>query len=1107
MKKSKLMLLVLFMVVVVGFSGYCIANESQGTIVWKESFANFSPDVAGWQVTNLAGRQGLQYEADGVVNITLAFPQVDHGRLEFSVYQEEGYSSNFGIKPYPTGDSDYINFWISKAGEARLWRGADSENPNDIYPTGYWHDFAFEWDKSNSTFVILAKVNNEWVEKWSTDITTVPSGLYLDGAAEGLGAISNLILRDLDKVVPAYLNPELPPELRAADLVSRMTLSEKISQMGHNAPAIMRLGVSGYGYWNEALHGVARSGLATSFPQAIALASTWDTDLMYEVASAISDEARVYYNLKGKGLSYWSPTINVSRDPRWGRAEEAYSEDPFLTAQFGISFVKGMQGENPDYLKTIATIKHFAANNSEYNRRHGSSDMDERTLREYYLPAFKATVEEANPFSLMTAYNAINGIPASAHKELVTDILRDQWGFSGYVVSDYGAISDVYSRHHYVATAPEAAAVCIKAGTDLNAGNIYQNNIAEAIEKGYMTEADLDLALVRIFEGRIRTGEFDPKAMDPYSYLGETHLASEEHADLALEAARKAIVLLKNENHLLPLNKDEISSIAVIGPNANSVQLGGYSGSPPFAISPLQGIADKLGVSIEIPGLKVEAEDYDRAVGVRIEDCEEGTQNVGYIENGDYMLYSKLDFTNKIGIDVRIASQTGQGTLEVRLDSLDGPLLASFDVVNTGGWQNWKTFSQAFEQVEGVHDLYLKSVGGSGYTFNINWFRLTEPETEAKPSDKRINYVLDDIEQAVAAARDSDVAIIVAGTNLGDADEGNDRSSLELPGNQNALVEAVFAANPNTIVVLVHNCSLAINWIEEHVPAVLSAWYNGQSQGEAIADVLFGDYNPGGRLTTTWYQSAEDLLPIGDYSIKDGLGRTYQYFKGDVLYPFGYGLSYTDFIYSNLVIENKNLTPYGELTISFDVKNIGDVAGEEVPQLYVHDVEASVDRPIKELKAFTRIYLEPGETKTITFTLPYDALSFWDVDNARWVVENGFFDIMIGASSEDIRLSDQIMVSGNYVPELKHVSLRTDKLIYQVGEEITLFINGAMTDDSIVDLSTSKIEYTVSEPSVLKNDGSGSISAQNPGLSMISIDVTVDNKTVSASAPVVVIAN
>lgn len=471
------------------------------------------------------------------------------------------------------------------------------------------------------------------------------------------------------------------------------------------------------------------------------------------------------------------------------------------------------------------------------------------------------------------------------------------------------------------------------------------------------------------------------------------------------------------------------------------------------------------------------------------------------------MLYSKLDFTNKIGIDVRIASQTGQGTLEVRLDSLDGPLLASFDVVNTGGWQNWKTFSQAFEQVEGVHDLYLKSVGGSGYTFNINWFRLTVPETEAKPSDKRINYVLDDIEQAVAAARDSDVAIIVAGTNLGDADEGNDRSSLELPGNQNALVEAVFAANPNTIVVLVHNCSLAINWIEEQVPAVLSAWYNGQSQGEAIADVLFGDYNPGGRLTTTWYQSAKDLLPIGDYSIKDGLGRTYQYFKGDVLYPFGYGLSYTDFIYSNLVIENKDLTPYGELTISFDVKNIGDVAGEEVPQLYVHDVEASVDRPIKELKAFTRIYLEPGEAKTITFALPYDTLSFWDVDNARWVVENGLFDIMIGASSEDIRLSDQIMVSGNYVPELKHVSLRTDKLIYQVGEEITLFINGAMTDDSIVDLSTSKIEYTVSEPSVLKNDGSGSISAQNPGLSMISIDVTVDNKTVSASAPVVVIAN
>lgn len=903
------------------------------------------------------------------------------------------------------------------------------------------------------------------------------------------------------EVLP-FMNPDLEPELRAADLVSRMTLTEKIAQSGHKAPAIYRLGVSSYGYWNEALHGVARSGLATSFPQSMALASTWNTELMYAVASAIADEARVYHNLHGKALTYWSPTINLARDPRWGRAEEAYSEDPYLTAEFGINFVKGMQGDDPNYLKTIATVKHFAANNSEYNRHHGSSNVDEKTLREYYLQPFKWTVEQAQPQSLMSAYNAVNGIPSSAHTELLTDILRVTWGFDGFVVSDYTAIRDIYMRHHYVESGAEAAAISVKAGTDLNAGDIYQTHIAEAIEAGYMTEADLDRALVRVFTARILTGEFEPANMKPYRDLRENELVSQEHTDLALGAAQEAIVLLKNEADFLPLDKEDITSIAVIGPNASSVQLGGYSGTPPFAITPLQGIANKLGVNIDPPGLKVEAEEFDQASGVRTEACEEGTENVGYIENYDYMVYRGLDFNNKTGIDVRIASEKSGGVLEVRLDSLTGPLITSFTIESTGNWQNWITLSSAFENISGTHDLYIRAVGGSGYLFNINWFRLTAPETEKQPSEKTIHYVLDDINEAVDAAKSSDVVVLVVGTNLGVADEGNDRKTLDLPGNQNELVKAVYQANPNTVVVLVSNSSLTINWIDEHIPAVISAWYDGQSQGTAIADVLFGDYNPGGKLTTTWYKSISDLAHIGDYSITDGKGRTYQYFTGEILYPFGYGISYTDFAYSNLRLDNKNLTPNGEVIISFDVQNTGNVAGDEVPQLYVRDVVARVERPIQELRGFTRVNLQPGETKTISFTLPYEALSFWDVSQSCWVVENGEFEIRIGSSAQDIRLSDMIIVSGEYVPELKNVTLRTDQVVYTVGEEVKLIVNGALSDDAVLDLSKCDVQYDF-DPIMFTKTATG-LQANKSGLCMISVLVTMDDKTVSAQAPVVV---
>lgn len=731
-----------------------------------------------------------------------------------------------------------------------------------------------------------------------------------------------------DGITPPYLDPDLPAEARARDLISRMTLEEKISQLGNTAPAIPRLGVPAYEWWNEALHGVARSGLATSFPQAIAMSSTWDPDLVYEIASAISDEARVYNNLYGKGLTYWSPTINLARDPRWGRTEETYGEDPYLTSRLAVSFVRGMQGSDPKYLKTVATVKHFAANNSEFNRHNGSSDMDERTLREYYLPAFRAAVEEAGVYSVMSAYNAVNGVPCSANKMLLTDILRNEWGFKGYVVSDCDAIHDIWANHHYVSTPSEAAAVAIKAGTDLNCGGTCQKSVGKAIADGLLTEEDVDTALIRLFTARIRLGEFDPPEMVPYKSIPDSELCSKEHQDLALRAAREAIVLLKNEKGLLPLDKNKIKSVAVIGPNADVCQLGGYSGTPPFAVTPLKGIADKLGVSPRTLGPQIEAANSSRESGSEVQLRNESGQNIGQLENGDRT----------------------------------------------------------------AHVVYY----AQGCT-------IGSKEENVVPDPRRF-------EEAVNIAKKSDVAIVVVGTDLAVADEEKDRTTLDLPGVQEELIKAVYEANPNTVVVLVNGFPLAINWTNEHVPAIIAAWYGGQSQGTAIADVLFGDYNPGGRLTTTWYKSVDDLPPLADYSIRNG--RTYQYFRGVPLYPFGYGLSYTTFSYSNLRISRRTITPGSDVRISVDIENIGGRGGDEVAQLYIHDVDASVQRPIKELRGFQRVHLEPGEKKTVTFTLSYDSLAFWDEATKRFVVESGMFDIMVGSSSADIKLTGQIEAVG-----------------------------------------------------------------------------------------------
>ena len=670
-------------------------------------------------------------------------------------------------------------------------------------------------------------------------------------------------------------------DARVTSLVSQMTREEKISQLQHSAPAIGRLGLPAYYYWNEGLHGVLVDH-ATSFPQAIALGSTWDPELVRRVASAISDEARGFNVKLGKGLTYWSPVINMLRDPRWGRYEESYSEDPYLMSKLGVAFVQGLQGDDPNYLKAVSTPKHFAANNSEFNRHTGSSNIDEQTLREYYLPAFEATVTEGRAFSVMAAYNSVNGVPASANTLLLRDILRNEWGFKGYVVSDCDAIWDIVNNHNWVPTLPEAAGKALLAGTDLNCGTTYPDQLQASLDQDWIKESDIDTALTRVLRARFLLGEFDPPNEVPYAQIHASVIESEANAQLALQAARAAIVLLKNDQGLLPLDKDMLGSIAVIGPHGDDVTLGGYSGNPSHTVSPLAGINDKLAAS--------------------------GSVRVEYAQ---------------------------------------------------------------------------------GCT-------ITGDKDQAA------------IDAAADLARASDVAVVFVGTNLEVLREEMDRANWDLPGAQGDLIQAVAAANPKTIVVLITAGPLAVDWAQANVPAIMTAFYDGQAQGAAIADVLFGDTNPGGKLSTSWYKGITTLPPIDDYDIRKG--RTYLYFGGEVLYPFGHGLSYTEFTYDKLRLSPNAIDATGATSISVDVANIGSRPGDEVVQLYSHDVQATVPRPIKQLRGFQRVHLGVGQTTTVSFTLKAKDLAYWDTANHAWRVDAGTFEMLVGSSSADIRVRDSLIV-------------------------------------------------------------------------------------------------
>ncbi len=845
-----------------------------------------------------------------------------------------------------------------------------------------------------------------------------------------VGAPSGCVRRGDGKAV--YLDSDAPLDRRVDDLVARMTLEEKVSQMMNAAPAIERLGIPAYNWWNEALHGVARAGLATVFPQAIGLAAMWDTDLMGRVAAAISDEARAKHHefaRRGRrglyqGLTFWSPNINLFRDPRWGRGMETYGEDPYLTGRLGVSFIRGLQGDDPKYLKVVATPKHYAVHSGPEPDRHSfEPEIDERDFRESYLPHFQACIEEAKAFSIMCAYNSFGGFPCCGNPRLLLDILRKEWGFGGYVVSDCGAVDDIKNGHRKAATTPEAAAMAVKAGCDLDCGNEYKG-LLEAVRRGLLTEKEIDVSVRRLFRARFKLGQFDPPESVPYSRIPYSVVDSDAHRLLALEAARKSIVLLKNEKSILPLAKD-IKTIAVIGPNAAdpSVLLGNYSGTPSAPVTPLQGIMDKVA-----PGTKVlYAVGCPPAAGLPVLEVVPSTvlmvKNGNRRENGlrgEY--FGRGDFNGEPGfvrIDKKIDFQWPDSSPHEGFPPDDyavrwsGMIVPPVEGEYALGGEGFNAFKIYFEdkllvEYEGNHEpgRLSKSVhmrGGAPYQIRVEMIaRTTNGQMRLLWSPPPAGLQREALDKA---ARSDAVILCLGLTPRLEGEEmdvpvegfrGGDRLTIDLPRVQEDLIEAVAALGKPTVLVLLNGSALAVNWAAERLPAILEAWYPGQAAGPALADVLFGDYNPAGRLPITFYTSVDELPPFKDYRMQ---GRTYRYYKGRPLFPFGFGLSYTRFEYSNLSLP-ETIDPAKDFEVRVEVRNTGGRAGEEVVQLYVSRKEASVPVPLRSLQGFKRIMLNPGESQSVVFTLQPGQISVLNKDFKR-VVEPGRIEISVGGGQPD----------------------------------------------------------------------------------------------------------
>jgi len=846
---------------------------------------------------------------------------------------------------------------------------------------------------------------------------------------------------------PAYLNTSLPFEQRAADLVSRLTLEEKVQQMKDVAPAIDRLGVPAYNWWNEALHGVARSGLATVFPQAIGFAATWDDSLVFRMATVISDEARAKHHEyvrngsfgRYQGLTFWSPNINLFRDPRWGRGQETYGEDPFLTGKLAVQFIRGLQGDDPKYFKTIATVKHFAVHSGPEPERHAfDAVVSERDLRESYLPHFEMGIREGGAYSLMCAYNRIDGKPACASDMLLADILRGEWKFPGYIVSDCGAIDDIYLHHKVVQSAPEAAALAVKTGTDLDCGRVYPN-LAEAVKQGLISEAQIDTSLTRLFLARFRLGMFDPPEIVRWARTPFSVLDQPAHHELARQVARESIVLLRNERGTLPLRKD-LGTIAVIGPNADQwrMLLGNYNGIPSDPVTPLRGIreavsrhtrvlyakgsdlADGFPLLETIPSSALRTPAGRRGLagayfgsrtleGSPVFTKTDTTVEVDWHEGAPRQTMNPNDFGVRWTGTLRPPA-TGTYRLGVTTTMRAEVTLDDSIIVRTSYPQR----DDEFPDPRLAQSEPIRLEAGHAYRIKVDAHEsYGEAELELVWSTPTASLEAD----AVAAAKQADAIVMFLGLTARlegeemsvtlDGFRGGDRTSIELPGAQQRLLERIVAVGKPTVLVLLNGSALAVNWAQGNVPAIVEAWYPGQA-GNAIADVLFGDYNPAGRLPVTFYGSVSDLPAFDDYRMA---GRTYRFFKGQPLYPFGHGLSYTTFTYANLRTSADSAGTNDTLLVSVDVANSGKRSGDEVVQMYVEHVGSSVERPIRDLRGYRRLTLEPGETRAVQLPLPISSLAYWDGNGHRWVVEADQVRIRIGASSADLRLDHVVQIT------------------------------------------------------------------------------------------------
>ncbi len=840
-------------------------------------------------------------------------------------------------------------------------------------------------------------------------------------------------------------------EQRAADLVGRMTLEEKVSQMVDRAPAIERLGIPEYNWWNEGLHGVARSGLATVFPQAIGFAASWNDSLVLRMATVISDEFRAKHHdyarqgqrQRYQGLTVWSPNINLFRDPRWGRGQETYGEDPYLTGRLAVSFIRGLQGDDPQYLKTIATVKHFAVHSGPEPARHEfDAVVSERDLRESYLPHFEVAIREGGAYSLMCAYNRVYGKPACGNDLLLQKVLRGEWQFPGYVVSDCGAIGDMYLRHRVVATAAEAAALGVRTGTDLDCGREY-GSLVDAVHQGLITEQEIDRALVRLFVARFRLGMFDPPERVRWAQIPIAVLDQPSHRALALEVARQSMVLLKNADHLLPLRRD-LGTIAVIGPNADQwrMLLGNYNGIPADPVTPLRGIRAAVSPATRVlyalgsdlaPGFPVLASVPSSAFSTT-----QGRRGLDVAYFGSRTMQGEPRYG---GVDTTLAADWGAGAPRADLNgddfgvrwtaTLQPPVTGTYRLalVGTVKFQLYLDDSLLVRSVYPTHDgefpdprvvqsepvrleagrRYRLRVEGQESYGEAQLQLLWATPAEALESE------------ALRVARQADVVVLCVGLTARlegeemrveiEGFQGGDRTRIDLPAPQERLLERIVGLGKPTVLVLMSGSAVAVNWAQEHVPAILEAWYPGQAGGSAIADVLFGDYNPAGRLPVTFYHSVADIPPFEDYRMA---GRTYRFFDGVPLYPFGYGLSYTTFGYDRLRTSGDTLRGDDTVTVSVDVTNTGPRAGDEVVQLYVRYPRSAVSRPKRDLRGFRRVTLRSGETQTVAFPLAGRALAYWDPEAHRWVVENGPVAVELGASSADIRLQKEVTVTGQH---------------------------------------------------------------------------------------------